>query len=65
MSVKGYDLRVLGRNLGMYLVGLALAVTGALGLADAIELPMVVGWMLLIVGLVCVIIVHEWFDGPF
>ena len=57
--------RSLGRNLLLYLVGVGLAVAGALGLAGAIELNLGIASGLFVVGLGVVIAVHEWLDGPF
>lgn len=57
----------LGRNLLVYLVGVALAVVGALGLAgvEAVDLPVVVSGALFAAGIVTVVTVHEYLDGPF
>lgn len=52
------------RNLLVYAVGVGLAVTGALGLADAIELDVSISAVLFGIGLVTVVAVHEYFDGP-
>ena len=52
------------RNLGVYGVGVALAVVGALGLSQAIELSMIVSGAALVVGLVVVVAVHEYIGGP-
>lgn len=53
-----------GRNLGIYLTGIALAVAGALGLSEAIEVHMVLAACLLAIGLALVVSVHEFLDGP-
>lgn len=55
----------LSRNVVLYVIGVALAVAGALGLADAIELHVAVSAVIFTVGLWVVITVHEWLDGPF
>lgn len=54
----------IARNLAIYGVGIALAVAGALGLAEAIELPPLIAGPLLVVGLIVVIVVHEYLGGP-
>lgn len=53
------------RNLVVYLIGVAMAVGGALGLAGAIELPVTLSALLLLAGLGMVVLVHEYLDGPF
>ena len=53
------------RNLGIYGIGVACSVAGALGLAGAIPLPLVASLVLFIVGLVVVLMVHEYLEGPF
>ncbi|TYT61374.1 hypothetical protein [Natrialba swarupiae] len=53
-----------GRNLLIYAVGVGLLVIGALGLADAIAVSTAVSIPLFVVGLVLVLIVHEYFGGP-
>lgn len=55
----------LGRNLSIYLIGVALAIAGALGLAEAIELSFPLAALLFIAGLASVLFVHEYLDGPF
>jgi len=52
------------RNIAVYLVGIALATTGALGLAAAIDLAMHLGLAMFLLGIALVIVVHEFFDGP-
>lgn len=54
-----------GRNLGIYLLGVSLSVTGALGLAGAIDLWSGIAAVLFVTGLSAVLVVHEYFDGPF
>ncbi|THE63745.1 hypothetical protein D8Y22_17640 [Salinadaptatus halalkaliphilus] len=54
----------IGRNLLVYAAGVGLLVVGALGMADAIDLSTVVGTSLFVVGLVLVLVVHEYFGGP-
>lgn len=61
---QALTVRRLVRNLGVYAVGVALAVTGALGLAEAISLWPPLAGSLLIVGLALVLVVHEFLDGP-
>ena len=58
------DVATVVRNFGVYLVGIALAVVGALGLAEAIELDRLVAGVLLVAGLAAVLAVHEYLDGP-
>ena len=53
------------RNVGIYTIGVALAVAGALGLAEAITLPPLVSLPLFVLGLAVVIVVHEYLGGPF
>lgn len=55
----------LAASLGIYLVGVALAVTGALGLAEAIELSSALSIPLFAVGIGFVVFVHERLGGPF
>ena len=62
MRVTGVTGRV--RNVGIYLIGVAMAVVGALGLSEAIELHFSSAVVLFAVGLVLVIAVHEYLDGP-
>lgn len=52
------------RNLCIYLVGVAIAVAGALGLADAMAVQSSAAAVLFVLGLVLVIAVHESLDGP-
>lgn len=52
------------RNLGIYFVGVGLAVAGALGLAGATELSTPVASVLLVAGLSAVVFVHEFLGGP-
>lgn len=52
------------RNLIIYTSGVAFAVAGALGIVDAISLPLVISAVLFVVGLGLVIAVHELLDGP-
>ncbi len=54
----------IGRNLLVYTAGVSLLVVAALGLADAIDLETVVAAPLFVVGLVLVLVVHEYFGGP-
>lgn len=54
-----------GRNLVIYVSGVALAVAGALGIAEAIELSLPLAVVLFAVGLAAVLFVHEYLDGPF
>lgn len=58
------DYLTIGRNVVIYLLGLALAIPGALGLANAIDLHWAIAAALFIGGLAIVIAVHEWLDGP-
>lgn len=62
---ESVDVARLGRNLGIYVSGVGLAVAGALGLAEAIELPFVVSALLFVAGIAAVVAVHEYLGGPF
>lgn len=53
------------RNLLIYLVGIGCAGAGALGLVGAIALSSIISAVLFLGGLVLVLVVHEYFDGPF
>lgn len=53
------------RNGAIYLLGVGLAVAGALGIAGAIFLDPILSAILFVVGISCVIAVHEFLDGPF
>ena len=53
------------RNLIIYLVGIGCAGAGVLGLVDAIELSGVISGVLFLGGLLLVLVVHEYFEGPF
>lgn len=53
------------RNLTIYAIGLGLAVTGALGLATAIGIVDPLAGVALVFGLLLIVSVHEWLDGPF
>lgn len=55
---------VLVRNFGIYAIGVGLAVAGALGLAGAVELLSALAALLFVVGLVLVLVVHEYLGGP-
>ena len=61
---ESVDVIDLIRNFTIYFVGVAAAVAGALGLAAAIELSMLLSALLFAVGLVIVLFVHEYLDGP-
>lgn len=52
------------RNFVVYAVGVGLAVAGALGLAEAIELSVPIAAVLFVMGLVVVVSVHEYMGGP-
>lgn len=52
------------RNLGIYAGGVGMAVTGALGLAEAIDLAIVVSVLLFCAGIAAVVAVHEYLGGP-
>ena len=60
-SVSGV---AVARNVVIYLAGVGMAVAGALGLAEAIELQPVVSVPLFVVGLAIVVFVHEYLGGP-
>lgn len=51
-------------RVGIYVVGVALAVAGALGLAEAIELAQILAAAAFVAGLVLVVFVHERLGGP-
>lgn len=55
----------LTRNIIVYLAGIAFAVIGALGLVDMTTLDVYVSVALLVLGLMLVVLVHEYLDGPF
>ena len=59
-----HKVREIGRNIGIYLVGLGFGIVGALGVAGAVELSPVFAWPALVGGLALVLVVHERFDGP-
>ncbi|WP_254863619.1 hypothetical protein [Halovivax gelatinilyticus] len=63
MNVRSGPLSVAG-TLGLYLVGVAVAVAGALGIVDAVALSATVGMVLFVVGLGIVLFVHERLGGP-
>ena len=52
------------RKFVVYLFGIAAAVSGALGLAGAIELSTILSAGALTVGIFAVLFVHEYLDGP-
>lgn len=52
------------RNLVIYAVGVGLAVLGALGISEAIELSIVLAALAFVCGLALVVSVHEYFGGP-
>lgn len=52
------------RNLSVYAIGVGLAVAGALGLAEAIELSIPFAAILFTAGLAVVVLVHEYLGGP-
>lgn len=62
---QSVEFATVGRNLLVYLVGVALAVAGALGMAGAAELSLPVSAVLFVAGLAAVVSVHEYLDGPF
>ncbi|MFP8888746.1 hypothetical protein ACLI4U_03120 [Natrialbaceae archaeon A-CW2] len=59
------DLGVRGRNLGIYTIGVGLAIVGALGLVDVLDLSTSVAMLVFSIGIGLVLLVHEYFDGPF
>ena len=63
--LRSVDVSVVVRNLSIYVIGVGLAVAGALGLSNAIELSVLPAATLFVAGLATVLIVHEYFDGPF
>lgn len=52
------------RNTTIYAIGLGLAIIGALGLANAIDLGDLIAGSVFVVGLLLIFAVHEWLDGP-
>lgn len=52
------------RDLGIYAGGVGMAVAGALGLAQAIDLSFVVSALLFVAGIAAVVAVHEYLGGP-
>lgn len=52
------------RNLLIYFLGVSLSVTGALGIAGAIDLWPGIAAVLFCTGIGAVLVVHEYFDGP-
>lgn len=52
------------RNLSIYVIGTSLAVTGALGLAEAIDISTTLSALLFATGILLVIAVHEFLGGP-
>lgn len=65
VMVNVVDTGGLARNIGIYLFGVGMAVAGALGLAEAIELSVVLSGVLFVGGLSAVVFVHEYLGGPF
>ncbi|MCU4924691.1 hypothetical protein OB905_01660 [Halobacteria archaeon AArc-dxtr1] len=53
------------RNLGVYTVAVLVAIVGAIGLIDVIDIPTVLAGSLLVLGLGIVLAVHEYLGGPF
>lgn len=53
-----------GRNIGVYAIGVGLVTAGALGLADAIALPIAAAGGFFALGLLFVLFVHERWGGP-
>ncbi|SDJ67118.1 hypothetical protein [Natronorubrum texcoconense] len=52
------------RNFSIYGVGVALAVVGALGLSEAIDLSTLIAAVCFAAGLLIVVAVHEYLGGP-
>ena len=61
-DVGGASKRV--RNLGIYAAGVGMAVTGALGLAEAVDVSIAVSALFFAAGLAAVVAVHEYLGGP-
>lgn len=59
------DIRRRGVKIGIYGVGVGFAVAGALGIAEAIDLPLAIAGLSFILGLGAVLAVHEYLGGPF
>lgn len=53
------------RNLSLYTAAVLVAIAGAIGLIDVIDVPVVLAGSLLVVGLAIVLAVHEYLGGPF
>ena len=53
------------RNLGLYAVAVLVAIAGAVGLIDVIDVPTAAAGLLLLLGLAVVLAVHEFLGGPF
>ena len=62
--LDGVEVGSLLRNLGLYTIGIAAAVAGALGLSAAIDLSAILSAALFVGGLVAVVAVHEFLGGP-
>ncbi|AFZ73652.1 hypothetical protein [Natronobacterium gregoryi] len=54
----------IAKNLLIYAVGVGFAVTGALGIAEAFDLPLPLAGVLFVAGLAVVLYVHEYLGGP-
>ncbi|NUE01213.1 hypothetical protein HUB97_01720 [Halorubraceae archaeon YAN] len=52
------------RNFVLYSVGVGLLAVGALGLADAIELSVMISVIAFTIGIGAVLVVHEYLGGP-
>ena len=52
------------RNVSIYLLGVGLAIGGAVGIIDIIVMPVIAAWFAFVVGLLLVLVVHERFGGP-
>lgn len=53
------------RNLSIYTVAVLVAIAGAIGLIDVIDVPAALAGALLVLGLAVVLAVHEYLGGPF
>lgn len=53
------------RNLAVYLIGVGMCVAGAVGIIELADIPFVASVVLFVVGILAVLYVHEYLDGPF
>ncbi|MCU4752782.1 hypothetical protein OB919_12485 [Halobacteria archaeon AArc-curdl1] len=63
--LESQEIGVLGRNLGVYAIGVVLAIVGALGLVEILSVSMPVAILAFVGGIGLVLFVHEYLGGPF